>query len=68
MNRWLDRVSDLEQKIDDMTGEYRDRQLDRMRRGTCTDEGGIIFSELLTDFERIGDHVLNIAQQRVKAG
>ena len=51
-----------------MTWEDRDRQLDRMRRGTCTDEGGIIFSELLTDFERIGDHVLNIAQQRVKAG
>lgn len=35
-----------------------------MRLGVCSDEGCIIFSELLTDFERIGDHALNIAQER----
>ena len=67
VDRWLERVASFEQKIDDMTGEFRDSQLDRMRRGTCSDEGGIIFSELLTDFERIGDHVLNIAEQRAAA-
>ena len=67
VDRWLERAASFEQKIDDMTGEFRDSQLDRMRRGTCSDEGGIIFSELLTDFERIGDHVLNIAEQRSAA-
>ena len=67
VDRWLERAASFEQKIDDMTGEFRDSQLDRMRRGTCSDEGGIIFSELLTDFERIGDHVLNIAEQRAAA-
>ena len=67
VDRWLERVASFEQKIDDMTGEFRDSQLDRMRRGACSDEGGIIFSELLTDFERIGDHVLNIAEQRAAA-
>ena len=34
-----------------------------MRSGECSDEACIIYSELLTDFERIGDHVLNIAQE-----
>ena len=63
VDRWLERAASFEQKIDDMTGEFRDSQLDRMRRGTCSDEGGIIFSELLTDFERIGDHILNIGQE-----
>ena len=47
-----------------MTRDFRDRQLNRMRLGVCSDEGCIIFSELLTDFERIGDHALNIAQER----
>ena len=64
VNQWLARVSALEQKIDDMTRDFRDRQLNRMRLGVCSDEGCIIFSELLTDFERIGDHALNIAQER----
>ena len=26
-------------------------------------QSGIVFSEILTDFERMGDHVKNIAQQ-----
>ena len=64
VDQWLARVSALEQKIDDMTRDFRDRQLNRMRLGVCSDEGCIIFSELLTDFERIGDHALNIAQER----
>ena len=47
-----------------MTDEFRRKQLERMRQGACSDEACIIFSELLTDFERIGDHALNIAQER----
>ena len=64
---WLTQVSALEQKIDDMTSTFRQNQLERMRRGVCSDEGCILFSEMLTDFERIGDHVLNIAQERSNA-
>lgn len=63
---WLSHVSDLEQKIDDMTTNFRREQLVRMRDGTCSDEACILYSELLTDFERIGDHVLNIAQELAK--
>ena len=61
---WLTKVSAMEQRIDDMTDEFRRKQLERMRQGACSDEACIIFSELLTDFERIGDHALNIAQER----
>jgi phosphate:Na+ symporter len=52
----------IEQKIDDITEEYREKHLERMREGKCSEEACILFSELLTDFERIGDHILNIAQ------
>ena len=64
---WLDQVAQLEQRIDDMTEDFRRDQLVRMRNGTCSDEACILYSELLTDFERIGDHVLNIAQELTRA-
>ena len=64
---WLSKVAKLEQKIDDMTDDFRRDQLTRMREGTCSDEACILFSELLTDFERLGDHVLNIAEELTKA-
>ena len=64
---WLAQVAQLEQKIDDMTSDFRRDQLVRMRDGVCSDEACILYSELLTDFERIGDHALNIAQELTKA-
>ena len=65
-SEWLTHVAQMEQKIDDMTDDFRRDQLARMRNGTCSDEACILYSELLTDFERIGDHVLNIAQEMNK--
>ncbi len=59
----LSKISALEQKIDDMTEEYRNNMLDRIKAGSCSEEGCILYSEMLTDFERIGDHALNISQQ-----
>ena len=59
----LQKTAQNEQKIDDMRDDYRDRQVARMQKGTCQADTGIIYSEILTDFERIGDHALNIAQK-----
>ena len=56
-------IEKIEQQIDDMTDDYRQKQLVRMQKGTCSEEGCIIYSEMLTDFERIGDHILNIGQE-----
>ncbi len=63
---WLKEVEDLEKQIDNMTDSYREKHLSRMHKGDCTEEACILYSELLTDFERIGDHILNIAQAKVK--
>ncbi len=64
---WLADVAQMEQRIDDMTAQFRRSQLDRMKEGVCDQEACILYSEMLTDFERIGDHVLNIAQELTKA-
>ena len=63
---WLSKIAAMEQEIDDMTESYRELHLDRMHQGLCTEEACILYSELLTDFERIGDHILNIAQAYAK--
>ena len=65
---WMKAVADLEQQIDDMTDQYREKHLQRMRKGECTAEACVLYSEMLTDFERIGDHVLNIAEAYAKMG
>ena len=57
----LSRISALEQKMDDMTEDYRNRMMHR--EGTASGEGSVLYTEMLTDFERIGDHALNIAQE-----
>lgn len=62
VSNWLFEIEKTEQKIDDMTKEYREKHLQRMRKGECSEEACILYSELLTDFERIGDHILNIGQ------
>ncbi len=51
-----------EQRIDDMTVSFRGHQLDRLQQGVCSGETCILYSEMLTDFERIGDHILNICR------
>ena len=63
---WLSKIAALEQQMDDMTVKYRNNHIDRMKSGLCSELGCILFSELLTDFERMGDHILNIAQSYTK--
>ena len=53
----------IEQKTDDMRDKYFKKQMQRLKKGKCKPQSGIVFSEILTDFERMGDHALNIAQQ-----
>ena len=60
-------IVEIEQEFDDMTDQCRKRQMDRMRTGKCSDEGCVIYSEMLTDFERIGDHILNIGEEMAEA-
>lgn len=63
---WHEKIACMEQKIDDMTLQYRDNMYQRIHVGECSDDGSILFSEMLTDFERIGDHALNIANEMLK--
>lgn len=55
-------IAKLEQQTDDTTDLYRKNHIQRMKQGICNVESSILYSEVLTDYERIGDHILNVAE------
>lgn len=54
-------VEPLEQVIDDLKEKLRIHHILRMQQGGCSIESGFVWSDLLTDLERVGDHCSNIA-------
>lgn len=54
-------VEPLEDVVDDLKIELRDRHIERLKANRCTIELGFMFSDLLTNYERISDHCSNIA-------
>ena len=56
----------MEDITDDMTENMRERERERMTVGETAVGAGLIYCELMSDIERISDHMLNIAQ--AKAG
>ncbi len=55
------RVQPLEQVIDIIKEKMRTHHIRRMQQGLCTIEAGFVWSDLLTDLERVSDHCSNIA-------
>lgn len=54
-------VEPLEQVVDALNKEEKQRHINRLRTGTCTIELGFILSDISTNFERAADHCSNIA-------
>ncbi len=54
-------VEPLEQVVDGLKRALRNSHVVRLKDGECTVEAGFIWSDLLTDFERVSDHCSNLA-------
>ena len=54
-------VEPLEQVIDVLKKQMKERHISRLQQGECTIETGFVFSDLITNYERIADHCSNIA-------
>ena len=54
-------VEPLEQVIDKLKSDLKSRHVERLQRGECTIELGFVFSDLLTNLERVSDHCSNVA-------
>lgn len=54
-------VEPLEQVVDKLKKELKERHITRLQNGECTIELGFVFTDLLTNYERVSDHCSNIA-------
>ena len=54
-------VVELEERIDEKERELQQAHVDRLTRGECTPQAGMIFSDVVSGLERVADHATNIA-------
>ncbi len=54
-------VEPLEQVIDGLLSDIKDRHIQRLTNGSCTIELGFVLSDIITNYERVSDHCSNIA-------
>lgn len=54
-------IISFEARIDSLEKEYRKSHIDRLTNGSCNPLAGILFLDLLSNLERVGDHSKNIA-------
>ncbi|WP_217586719.1 Na/Pi cotransporter family protein [Lentibacillus saliphilus] len=56
-------VVQKEDQIDRMERTYRKKHIIRVNEGKCSASAGIVFVDILSNLERIGDHAVNIAEE-----
>ena len=54
-------VEPLEEVIDKMKGLLRSQHIERLRKGNCSIEAGFVWSDLISNMERVSDHCSNVA-------
>ena len=56
----LPQVLVREENIDDLEKELQRNHVERLTRGACTPRSGMVFSDMLSNLERVADHATNI--------
>lgn len=56
------KVLSIEEKIDAMEKQLRVDHINRLNKGICYPASGTIFLDIISNFERVGDHSTNIAE------
>ena len=64
---YMTKIEELEDETDEMERRFQANHVARLTRNECTPEAGMIFSDVVSGLERIGDHSTNIAYSILKA-
>lgn len=56
------KARDLEGSINSLEDRYRNRHIERLSENRCSVVPGLVFIDILTNFEKIGDHCYNICE------
>lgn len=60
--RKAESIVQIEERIDNLEKELRKSHIKRLNNGLCNAHSGAIFLDVISNFERIGDHATNIAE------
>ncbi|QPC47427.1 Na/Pi cotransporter family protein [Mangrovibacillus cuniculi] len=60
--RLAEQVLANEEKIDNMERVLRKKHIVRLNEGVCSGDAGVIFVDIVSNLERIGDHAVNLAE------
>lgn len=58
---YIRNVIQLEDEVDNMEEELREKHIERLSAGKCTADTGVIFLDAISNLERVADHAVNIA-------
>lgn len=56
------KVQQLEEVIDDLEEELRDKHIYRLQQNICDSKTGVLFLDMISNLERISDHSLNVVE------
>jgi phosphate:Na+ symporter len=59
------KTTEIEDLIDEMSKVLADKHLDRLEAGKCSVDAGVIYLDIVTNFERIGDHVYKLCHNLI---
>ena len=59
----VDRALKAEGEINQLAKSLEDNHIQRLQKGLCTLDAGIIFIEMVGEMEKVGDHLANIAER-----
>ena len=57
----MQEIVTLEDQVDEKERELQKKHVERLTRGECSPEAGMIFSDIVSGLERVADHATNIA-------
>ncbi len=57
----LEKVNEIEDQIDDDSAKLEEYHIDRVKKGLCNAQVGSIYLQTVSNLERVGDHITNIA-------
>ena len=57
----MQEIVTLEDQVDEKERELQRKHVERLTKGECSPEAGMIFSDIVSGLERVADHATNIA-------
>ncbi len=58
----FDKINEIEDYVDEASERLEEKHIDRVKRNACTAELGSIYLQTVSNLERMGDHITNVAK------